>query len=250
MMLLLYLFLHLRMMFHDPLVLLLCCLREVPNIQVVHQNLHTSVETAGAQSSVASSHGLMCIVGSRFVSWCLKICILIVFVRLVGVIVYLCFCCLSNHRQPNTCGKQDVSPYDNLAGFDPNRPLPGIAINYASPEKMSQLQAYNRSFAEDSDLFPPVRIDLMRHGTLAGTHLNMLLRCYEANMVSSVTGRRFDVGLACNTKPSWNYRSSLTLSTHVPPPPPSPTLSLAVVYGFNSCSRGPAQFPRAVVCYV
>ena len=95
---------------------------------------------------------------------------------------------------------QDVGPDDDPPGYDTARPLPGICIHYASAEQTSTLQTYNRSFAEGSDLYPPVRIDQMKYGTLASSHLNLLLRCYESNMVSSVTGRRFDVGLACNMK--------------------------------------------------
>ncbi len=85
-------------------------------------------------------------------------------------------------------------------GYDPSRPLPGIAVTASTAEQIAKLQAHNLKFGEGSDLYPPVHRDQMRFGTLASTHLNLLLRCYGANMVSSVTGRRFTASLALSVR--------------------------------------------------
>jgi len=42
--------------------------------------------------------------------------------------------------------------------------------------------------------YPTVFRDRMDHATLASSHLNMALRCYDVGMLSPITGRKFDVG--------------------------------------------------------
>ncbi len=42
--------------------------------------------------------------------------------------------------------------------------------------------------------YPTVFRDIMRHGTLAASHLNLVLRCYDVCMLSPITGRKFEIG--------------------------------------------------------
>jgi hypothetical protein len=41
----------------------------------------------------------------------------------------------------------------------------------------------------------------MKYGTLASSHLNMALRCFQMGMVSTITGKTFDAtGYPCKEK--------------------------------------------------
>jgi len=42
--------------------------------------------------------------------------------------------------------------------------------------------------------YPMVLERAMQYGSLAASHLNMTLRCFEQNMVSPITGRHFTIG--------------------------------------------------------
>ena len=42
--------------------------------------------------------------------------------------------------------------------------------------------------------YPAVMQQAMKHGSLASSHLNLTLRCYEQGMISTLTGRQFLIG--------------------------------------------------------
>jgi len=53
---------------------------------------------------------------------------------------------------------------------------------------------WNVNFSSASNLYPPVRVEVMNKGSLACSHTNMMLRCIEAGMVSPLTSQLFTYG--------------------------------------------------------
>ena len=57
-------------------------------------------------------------------------------------------------------------------------------------QKRQAMVEWNRSFSSASSLFPPVRAE-MDKGSLACSHTNLMFRCCEANLTSTLTGSTF-----------------------------------------------------------
>ena len=80
-------------------------------------------------------------------------------------------------------------------GFDPQRPLPGIVIDYSADAIKNKSEIdWNMVFTRACEHFPPVRVEAMNKFTIAGSHLTMALRLFDARMTSSMSGRLFDAG--------------------------------------------------------
>ena len=77
-------------------------------------------------------------------------------------------------------------------GFDAKRPQPGICIEKKG-EAVRQLVAWNEAFSKGDNRYPTVNPALMCKGSLAATHLNFTLRCFQQELTSTITGSRFAV---------------------------------------------------------
>jgi len=79
-------------------------------------------------------------------------------------------------------------------GFDKNKPMPGILKDYSRQQaKRQALILHNQSFTEGDARWPPVIVDKMAKGSLAGTHLTIAIRIHK-HRVMSIAGEAFDVG--------------------------------------------------------
>jgi hypothetical protein len=70
------------------------------------------------------------------------------------------------------------------AGYDKHRPQVGICIQFMSSEGKQRLIEHNRRFSEGQPLLPPIEEGEAMYGTLAGSHLNLALRCIRAGLQS------------------------------------------------------------------
>jgi len=70
------------------------------------------------------------------------------------------------------------------AGFDKHRPQAGICVQFTSSEGKERLIEHNRRFSEGQPLLPPIEEGEVLYGTLAGSHLNIALRCIRAGLQS------------------------------------------------------------------
>ena len=70
-----------------------------------------------------------------------------------------------------------------LQGFDRTRPAYGICVKYTTDKSKQELLAHNHRFTKGNALLPPVTEDA-EYGSLAGSHLNIALRCIQAGVAS------------------------------------------------------------------
>ena len=73
--------------------------------------------------------------------------------------------------------------------FDRTRPQIGICVKYTSPEGIAKVLQHNRAFTQGVKLMPPMKEDLASgpvYASLAGTHLNIALRCIKNGVESPV----------------------------------------------------------------
>ena len=62
-------------------------------------------------------------------------------------------------------------------GYDVTRPMVGICVEYKSEAGLRRLREHNKRFS--SPLLPPINVQKVRYGSLAGSHLNVSLRCIK-----------------------------------------------------------------------
>ena len=74
-------------------------------------------------------------------------------------------------------------------GYDPRRHLPPIVIRYTSEAGKAELVAHNLRFTEGRVGLPVVHADRMFHGSLAGSHFSLAVRCVDERQVSPITGK-------------------------------------------------------------
>ena len=72
-------------------------------------------------------------------------------------------------------------------GFDPKRAVPGICIQRKG-DGLSQLIAWNERFSIGDLRFPRIDLSKLNKGSIAGTHLNLSLRCFRHGVVSLNSG--------------------------------------------------------------
>ena len=71
-------------------------------------------------------------------------------------------------------------------GFDRSRPHVGICVMYTSEEGKKKLLEHNKRFSKGNPLLPPIEDGKALYGSLAGSHLNLALRCIKAKTSSPV----------------------------------------------------------------
>lgn len=69
-------------------------------------------------------------------------------------------------------------------GYDRTRPQVGICVEYKTAEGKAKLLEHNRRFSKGETLLPPIHEDLAMYGSLAGSHLNLALRCIQSGCTS------------------------------------------------------------------
>jgi hypothetical protein len=66
--------------------------------------------------------------------------------------------------------------------------------NSSRSSNSSSNTAPARCSEEGNPGYPPIHRQIMKYGTLAASHLNMILRCFDCSMVSPITNKTFSVG--------------------------------------------------------
>eukprot|EP00959_Pyramimonas_sp_CCMP1952_P254383 5313614-Pyramimonas_sp.AAC.1 len=81
-------------------------------------------------------------------------------------------------------------------GYDPLRAKPGVVVRVRkedNPKLWQEWVNYNKQLARNSTLYPPVNEEKMCYFTLASSHHTLLIRLYQARIISTLTGERFQV---------------------------------------------------------
>ena len=74
--------------------------------------------------------------------------------------------------------------------FDRTRPAPGIVVEFRTPKGIQAILEHNRRFTTGNRFLPPILEDNLAggpvYGSLAGTHLNLALRCLKNGVQSPI----------------------------------------------------------------
>ena len=74
--------------------------------------------------------------------------------------------------------------------YDRTRPAPGICVEYTSEAGIKELLEHNRRFSSGNRLLPSILENAIAggpvYGSLAGTHLNLALRCLKNDVPSPI----------------------------------------------------------------